>query len=216
MKIKNRIGDKMKMKDSLSKETELQKVTCYECDRKRSEDRTDIYELFDTPFDELGITSYLCNDEFGHAEVERKAGNEVAKSWEYYESCSEVLKDTSWADFRYFTCERCYRTICEQNKSNGWHIHYRIVNECEQICLKCYEDEILENGISRESVENRELSGMFFNSGDLKEWDKFIDYRFINDDESENRTLDEVLTNMDNGYKVIIDYEKIGAYRKKQ
>ena len=195
------------MKNSLPKRTE-KKVTCYECDRKRPKESTDVYELYDTPFDEVGTTSYLCNDE----------------NWQH-QSCSEILSDTSWADFRYFTCERCYRKICEQDKDNGWHIHYRIVNECEQICLKCYEDEILENGISRESIENRELSGMFFNSGDLKEWTKFIDYRFINDDESENRTLDEVLTNMDNGYKVIIDYERmaigglegyISAYRKKQ
>ena len=102
--------------------------------------------------------------------------------------------------------------VCEQSPSNGWHVQYRIENECEQVCLKCYQENILEFGISRESVENGEIAGMFFNYDDpvLKDWDKFIEYRFIASGRDKDELLDEVLENMDSGYKVIIGYERLG------
>jgi len=72
-------------------------------------------------------------------------------------------------DFRYFTCECCNRTICEQNPSNGWHVQYRIVNECEQICLKCYEEDLFKNGVDLDEVLEKEtIPGMFFNTSDLE------------------------------------------------
>ena len=186
-------------------------VRCYECDRERPINLMDSYELFDTPWDDEGTLSYLCNDEFGHAENMRNDNEEPYDSWKYYESCSEVLRDGSWADFRYFDCEGCYRTVCEQNPKNGWHVQYRIENECEQICLKCFQDQILEYGVSRDVIENGEISGLFFNYNDplLEGWDKFIDYRFINSGDSKDRLLDEVLENIDNGYKVVIGYESM-------
>tara|TARA_R110002020_G_scaffold237375_1_gene449691 strand:+ start:267 stop:905 length:639 start_codon:yes stop_codon:yes gene_type:complete len=203
-----------------------QTVTCYECDRERPKDATNVYELYSTPWDDVGTTSYLCNDEFGHAEVERENGREVFDSWKYYESCVEVLTDSGWSDFRYFECVGCYRTICEQNPKNGWHVQYRINDpeEYEQVCLKCYQDEILENGISRESVENGELSGMFFNRGELDDWEKVMDYIHINESKTVQQVLDNILGWMDEDYKVVIDYERMGigglegyisVYRKK-
>ena len=74
------------------------------------------------------------------------------------------------------------------------------------------QDNILEFGISRESVENGEIAGMFFNYDDpvLKDWDKFIEYRFIASGRDKDELLDEVLENMDSGYKVIIGYERLG------
>ena len=207
----------------------VQTVTCWECDRERPKDATYEYELYDTPWDDVGTTAYLCSDEFGHAvetEEDRKAGREIPDSWKWYESCDDVLKDSGWADFRYFECVGCYRTICEQNPKNGWHVQYRIEDpeEYEQVCLKCYQDEILENGISRESVENGELSGMFLDRDCLDGWDKVLDYIRIADSETKQEVLDDILAWMDDDYKVVIDYDRmaigglegyISVYRKK-
>ena len=202
-----------------------QTVQCYECDRERPKDATYEYELYSTPWDDVGTTAYLCTDEFGHAEVERENGREVFESWKYYESCVEVLTDNGWSDFRYFECVRCYRTICEQNPKNGWHVQYRVDgDDYEQVCLKCYQDEILEYGISRESVENGELSGMFFNTGELDEWERVMDYIHIDNSNTVQEVLDNILGWMDEDYKVVIDYERMGigglegyisVYRKK-
>jgi hypothetical protein len=72
-------------------------------------------------------------------------------------------------DFAYFDCECCGRTICEQNPSNGWMTQFRIVNECEYICLKCYEEDLFKNGIDLDEVLRTEtIPGMFFNTDDLK------------------------------------------------
>ena len=182
-------------------------VQCYECERERPIDVMDSYELFDTPWDNEGSLHYFCSDEFGHAVEE----NDPKSSWNYYDSCSEVLFDTSWADFRYFNCADCYRTICEQNPRNGWHVQYRIEDECEQICLQCFQTQILAYGVSRDVIENGEISGLFFNYNDplLEGWDKFIDYRFIASHGDKDSLLAEVLKNMDNGYKVVIGYENM-------
>ena len=202
-----------------------QTVQCYECDRERPKDATYEYELYSTPWDDVGDTAYLCKDEFGHAELERENGREVFESWKYYECCVEVLTDNGWSDFRYFECVRCYRTICEQNPKNGWHVQYRVDgDDYEQVCLKCYQDEILEYGISRESVENGELSGMFFNTGELDEWERVMDYIHIDNSNTVQEVLDNILGWMDEDYKVVIDYERMGigglegyisVYRKK-
>jgi len=78
-------------------------------------------------------------------------------------------------DYRYFTCECCDRTICEQNPSNGWHVQCRIVNECEQICLKCYEKDLFENGVDLDEVLEKEtIPGMFFNTSDLTKNDFYV------------------------------------------
>ena len=203
-----------------------QTVECYECERERPKDATYEYELYDTPWDDVGTTAYLCTDEFGHAEVERENGREVFESWEYYESCEEVLKDSGWSSFRYFDCVECDRTICEQDPKNGYHQQYRIndIEEYEQVCLQCFQDQILRYGISRDSVENGELSGLFFQRGKLDDWDKVIDYKRIDDSETKQEVLDDIYTWMDEDYKVAIDYERMGigclegyisVYRKK-
>jgi len=189
-------------------------VTCYECDRERPVENTWEYTLFDTPWDAEGTQAYLCNDEFGHVELMRENDEEIYDSWTYYESCAEVLTDSSWGDFRYFECMACYRTICEQNPRNGWMVQYRVddFEDYEQICLQCYQTELLENGVNREKIENGEIDGMFFNYNDpvLESWEKFINCRFINSEQSKDDLLHEVLVNIDNDYKVIIGFERLG------
>jgi hypothetical protein len=108
----------------------------------------------------------------------------------------------------------CYRTICEQNPRNGWMVQYRVddFEDYEQICLQCYQTELLENGVNREKIENGEIDGMFFNYNDpvLESWEKFINCRFINSEQSKDDLLHEVLVNIDNDYKVIIGFERLG------
>lgn len=71
-------------------------------------------------------------------------------------------------DFAYFDCEDCNRTICEQDLRNGWHTQYRMVNDCTQICLSCFEKDQLENGCDVEEVINdKTIPGMFFNMSEL-------------------------------------------------
>jgi hypothetical protein len=78
-------------------------------------------------------------------------------------------------DFAYFDCECCGRTICEQNPSNGWMTQFRIVNECEYICLKCYEEDLFKNGIDLDEVLRTEtIPGMFFNTSDLTKNDFYV------------------------------------------
>jgi hypothetical protein len=72
-------------------------------------------------------------------------------------------------DFRYFECDQCNRTICEQNPSNGWHVQYRFIGDVEQVCLKCYEEQMFSEGVDLDDViENKTLEGMFFNTKDLE------------------------------------------------
>jgi len=198
-------------------------VQCFECDRERPISATDIYQIYGTPWDTVGTTEYLCNDQFGHAEIERQNKRDVPKYWKCYESCSEVLKDNTWADFHYFDCVECNRTICEQNPKNGWEVQYRII-DCEQVCIRCYKVELLKHGISRESVKNGELSGIFFDINDLDTWEKIIDCLHIDNSKTKKQILDNILAWIDKGYKAVINYERlsitgtegyISVYRKK-
>lgn len=60
--------------------------------------------------------------------------------------------------------DSCDREICEQNPSNGWHIQYRDYDG-DRLCLRCYKDLILENGIDREKLEDGKIPGMSFDRG---------------------------------------------------
>lgn len=71
-------------------------------------------------------------------------------------------------DFAYFHCEECYRDICEQNPSNGWTVQYRLRDDCYQICLKCYEEDILSNGEDVDSMlRNKTIKGSNFSNKEL-------------------------------------------------
>jgi hypothetical protein len=145
-------------------------------------------ELHGSPFDGKSRTAYYCSEE-----------------------CLDRMTDTSWSDFRYFDCPCCDRMICEQNPSNGYHTQYRIYQN-EQICLKCYEKIILENGVDREEFEEGRLPGMFLSSGNeeaisagYKEVEGFVDYR-VGDGQP---ICDKALALIDEGCKVILAYESM-------
>ena len=172
---------------------------CWEPVRKGSRGSIDL-EVWDRPFDESSRTITLHHD----------------PTYSRYGVCSERIYDGSWGDFRYFECSGCNRIVCEQNPSNGWHTQYRIIDEYDQICLKCYSEHVLEYGIDRESVENGQLSGMFFSHGNPEPREagyEPLGDRFIRSTDSANAVCREVLALMDSGYQVVIGYESmaIGA-----
>jgi len=140
--------------------TKHQQVTCEECGEMKDIRAMYIHELFDTPWDDKSRIAYLC-----------KTAPKKIRERHYAHSCEDLLSDSSWGDFRYFVCEDCGREICEQNPSNGWHTQVRVVDDCIQLCLKCYEVMILRDGISRETLEEGKLPGMFFsgNNSELTE-----------------------------------------------
>ena len=173
-------------------------VECDECwqpVRRGSKVSIDL-ELWSRPFDDAPRTVTLHHDPTG----------------DNYEVCSARIYDTSYADFRYFDCEGCTRTICEQNPSNGWHTQYRIVGECTQICLKCYEEQLMENGVDREDIEDGRLPGMFFSHGNPEPlaagYEPHGD-RFVNSTDRADAVRREVLDLMDSGRQVVIGYESM-------
>ena len=72
-------------------------------------------------------------------------------------------------DYTYFECECCQRTICEQNPSNGWMVQYRIVNDCEMMCTKCYEEQMMSEGVDIDKMlEEKTIPGLFASSSELE------------------------------------------------
>lgn len=184
----------------------LAKVQCFECGATRLKEKMFSLEVHDRPFDEVPRTIYVCK------EAPAKFKKEHVMPW--LESCEELLTDTGWADFRYFTCSRCDRMICTQNPSNGWHTQYRMVDD-EQICLKCFEEIVLRDGIDRKRFEEGSLLGMFFSWGNTEpegsgyeEVEGFSNYS-VRNNEAARRVCDKAIELIDSGYKVIVAYESI-------
>ena len=141
-------------------------------------------EVYDRPFDDESRILYFCD-----------------------EDCLDGM--TNSADFNYFWCEPCGRNICEQNPSNGYMVQDRILRG-EQVCLKCYEKDILENGTDREEFEKGELPGMFFSLGNdeareagFEPVPDFTAYRVGDAGPVCNKAMDLI----DDGLKVLVAYE---------
>ena len=182
-------------------------VTCEECGTNRRKWNTYELELYDTPWNEVPRIAYFC----------KNIPDSMYKKYDsirYYDSCVDLLMDTSLSDFRYFTCEICQRLVCYQNPRNGWHSQVRIINECEEVCLKCYEETILENGIDRDSFVNRQIKGMFFSYGNTKlteaGYKLIIDNTFIHSQESVDNYCRTVIDLIDSGHKVVTGYGHLG------
>jgi hypothetical protein len=144
--------------------------------------------VFETPWDETPTTLHV------------------------HENCYEDLFDISVGSFRYFYCSPCGRYVCEQNPSNGYHAQYRIING-EQICLQCYEKEILENGVDTEQLKEGQLPGMFFNIGnhEIKDtgYKVLKENVFINGDKTAKKWAKTLFNLTELGWKVIVAYERL-------
>ena len=151
-----------------------------------------VHELYDTPWEAQPHEVYLHSDECEQAYIHADS-------------------------FGYRECEVCERTICQQHPGNGWHWQFREHAELGEICLRCYEQEILENGQPRKDFETagRITGGMFF-SGDnheprnagFEEVDGFSNY-FVPDDRAASRYNARALASIDAGHKVVTGYERM-------
>lgn len=123
-----------------------------ECDGCETEDFTaDMYEeaFFLSPFDE----------------EESKTG------FTYCRSCLDQGEDN--VDGTQFYCDGCYRDIASDN---GHMTHYRILNECETVCLQCIETDLKAGGVAAIGDDDlldrmfagQSTFGMFFDVGELE------------------------------------------------
>jgi len=101
-------------------------------------------ELYDTPWEDRPHTVFFHSDECEQAYIHADS-------------------------FGYRDCEACCRTLCQQHPGNGWMWQFREHAELGEICLRCYQDEILENGQPRSDFSGSKISGGMFFSGDNRE-----------------------------------------------
>ena len=179
------------------KKITMAKIHCYECgkDIRRTKEYTTL-EVYDSPFDEQSKTIHLHVD------------NKISEH--YGISCEEALYDEHWADFRYFDCPLCQRTIIRQCPANGWHSYVRDYED-EEICLGCFERIIIKEGIARKRFEAGKLDGMFFNEQDLVnagyEMVPDMENFFVRTKYDVERYCSVALQYIDEGYLVISEYE---------
>jgi len=108
--------------------------------------------------------------------------DEPRKVFFHSDECEEAY--CSSGSFDYIDCERCGRRVCQQNPANGWMNQFRDHVELGYVCLRCYQDEILQNGQPREDfIGNQVRGGIFFPYGNAEAKDagfeevpEFTDY----------------------------------------
>jgi len=183
---------------------ELATERCAFCDEMRCQLDMDQVELFESPFDDEPIPdTWVCTvgDANGHGQ-----------------SCAELLNDSSYTDFHYEECVVCGRTITVRNPDNGWMSFFRNLTDeygewIGQICLRCYEEDLLENGLSDVSLESGEISGMFF-SGDNHElydagFECVHDYEFVNSPKKAQELCAEGVELKKQCYVVVFGFERM-------
>ncbi len=146
------------------------------------------YTLYDSPFDAEGYAAYTCG-----------------------ETCDEAFVGSDY-DFSYWYCDGCSRMICQRNPRNGWHAHFRFTDDGERICLRCYEEDILENGHTRDEFEAGRIPGMFFSWAShepLNAGFEKVETTWIQTTATSHAFCERVLGYLDDGYKVVIGYESM-------
>lgn len=162
-------------------------IQCENCDKKikKNGKNTLVAEVWLRPFDDKPEIYYYCSEECETADL--------------YE------RD----DFCFFNCQGCYRIVCEQNPSNGWHVQVRYVDG-EAYCLKCYEADLLENGQPVEDFEKGTVEGMFFNHKELEQAGfNEVETYFIRSTEDAKPYCQKAVELIAKGQKVITDFDSM-------
>lgn len=132
--------------------------------------------------------------------------------------CSDECEQTYCfsGDFESPTCEACQRQVCTQNPANGWHTQYRSHSDRGEICLRCYQDEVLKNGQPRSDFEGDQIrGGMFFSSGNrealaagFKEANEFQDF-YVTGRADAGKYNRHALALIDAGTQIVTAYERM-------
>lgn len=174
--------------------TDFKKENKMECNNcwKEIERKPIVEEVYDTPGDNAPEEKYFCSEE-----------------------CKEEY--LFGGDFAYFDCIGCKRRICEQNPAQGYFIQYRQAEDGYQICLRCYEEDILKNGCNKQKFIDGVVPGMFFSYGNpelsaagYSEVPGFDCY-FVNGKESRQKLCQTAIDLIESGYKVIVAYENLST-----
>jgi DNA repair protein RadC len=172
---------------------------CYQCGEPimRTEDFTTL-EVYDSPWGKP-------------KEIHLHVDNEIRE--DYGISCEQALYDEQWSDFRFFNCSICNRIIIRQCPSQGWHSYVRETEDGEEVCLRCWEEDIYENGLPREKFEKGQIPGMFYNRRDLEghgfERVPGFDNFPIKTGFNARAFCDAAIRVMDEGCLVAVDYERM-------
>lgn len=113
-------------------------------------------------------------------------------------------------DFAYSHCAECGRLICQQNPKNGWHWQFRDDYSGEPVCLKCYEELVVDKGtleIDEDKWENGNIPGMFHDDGELEDWGYEQDREYHS--EKPEVVYNRVKELDEQGYKCLVNYESI-------
>ena len=124
-------------------------IECSACEEKVFEEEAYVEALFMTPWDD----------------EEKETG------FTYCLSCVDHGADNP--DGEVFYCDGCSRYIAD---GDGRMCYYRILNDCEQVCLNCIEEDLKRGGIAAIGDDNKleevfagkSMFGMFFNVGELE------------------------------------------------
>ncbi|MFH1628382.1 MAG: hypothetical protein ABIE47_06625 [Pseudomonadota bacterium] len=169
-------------------------TVCHECEKrfKKGEEKA-VIEIYDDPFaDKPRIVAVHTENDDGHG------------------TCLDKLTDTSWADHRYMECPICERMVLMHN---GWRPYFKAYGD-DEICAKCYQDIVLEDGHGAKPFEAGKIPGDFFNSSDLSGhgWAQVPGFNgfFINGGDSAKRFCSQALKLIEEGHKVLVDYDSLG------
>lgn len=140
----------------------LQNERCGRCRIEGGEDLIECAACEEDVFEEESYKEAICVTPWD---------DESETGFVYCQGCMDSGANNP--DGQVFYCDWCNRDIAD---SNGRTYYYRILNDCEQICLKCIEDDLKSEGIAafgddalEDVFKGESLFGMFFNVGELEE-----------------------------------------------
>jgi hypothetical protein len=180
---------------------------CEQCNEVKLKKELEQHNIYDLPWHDQPYKAYFCK---------------VAPEDYSAESCFEALMDHGAnGDSCYFECCECHRIISEVHPA-GLMIQFRRVGGDaynpgeDQICLRCYEKQILAEGHPRSDFENGSLPGMFFNSGNPELLDagfkQELDDVLVNGRAKAGEICQQAIALIDVGNMVVIGFERMSEF----
>lgn len=147
-------------------------------------------ERYNSPWDEHPAVEFYCSEE-----------------------CRDQSEDSQWSDFFWYYCDGCERYVCYRNPSNGYMGQFRFVHDCEEICLRCYEEGVLSDGQDEEDYSGDTIKGgMFFNSGNPELVDagyECLKEAFISGGDAARTYNQEARCYLVQGYQLVTAFESM-------